>query len=163
MSLADGFKDALSCWCSGVCVVTVKDADAMLYGLTVSSFSSVSLDPPLVSVCIDNGNRFPSMVESTGRFAVSILGVEQQKASNYFAKSGRPPTLDFTEIAGEWTPGGLPVVSGSLAWLGCEVFQAIPAGDHTILLGKVVETHATAEADPAPLLYYRRGYGTVTR
>ena len=144
-------------------MVTVKDTEAMLYGLTVSSFSSVSLDPPLVSVCIDNGNRFPSMVESCGRFAVSILGAEQQEASNYFARSGRLPTSGFTEIEGEWTPGGLPIVKGALAWLGCEVFQAVPAGDHTILLGRVVETHATAVEEPAPLLYYRRGYGTVTR
>ncbi|MCA9572367.1 MAG: flavin reductase family protein, partial [Myxococcales bacterium] len=61
MSLEQGFKDALACWASGVCVVTTKSADGLMYGLTVSSFSSLSLDPPLILVCIDNRNRFPGM------------------------------------------------------------------------------------------------------
>ncbi|MEZ4319312.1 MAG: flavin reductase family protein [Myxococcota bacterium] len=159
MSLADGFKDALACWCSGVSVVTTRSTDGLMYGLTVSSFSSVSLDPPLVLVCINNSNRFPAMVEDGGSFAVSILHTGQEEASNYFARRGRAPTFDFTEIAGDYTPGGRPIVKGAMAWLGCELHQAVEAGDHTILIGRVVETHAS---DGQPLMYFRRAYRTVT-
>ncbi|MCB9673759.1 MAG: flavin reductase family protein [Alphaproteobacteria bacterium] len=158
MSLADGFKDALSCWCSGVSVVTTKSTDGLMYGLTVSSFSSLSLDPPLILVCIDNRNRFPAMVEEAGGFAVSILHHEQQAASNYFARPGRLPTPDFTEIEGDWTDSGQPVVKGAMAWLACEVHQQIEAGDHTIVIGRVVETFAS---EGEPLLYYRRAYRSV--
>lgn len=158
MSLADGFKEALSCWCSGVSVVTTRSEDGLMYGLTVSSFSSLSLDPPLILVCVDNRNRFPAMVTESGGFAVSILHAAQQEASNYFARPGRLPTKDFTEIEGDWTQSGQPVVKGAMAWLACEVDQQVEAGDHTIVIGRVVETFAS-EAEP--LLYYRRGYRTV--
>jgi flavin reductase (DIM6/NTAB) family NADH-FMN oxidoreductase RutF len=159
MSLEQGFKDALACWASGVCVVTTKTGEGLMYGLTVSSFSSLSLDPPLILVCIDNRNRFPAMVEESGGFAVSLLHTGQEAASNYFARSGREPSLGFQEIDGQYTDMGQPVVAGSMAWLACTLHKAIPAGDHTIVVGQVVETFA-GEGDP--LLYYRRGYRTVT-
>jgi flavin reductase (DIM6/NTAB) family NADH-FMN oxidoreductase RutF len=158
MSVAEGFKAALSCWCSGVSVVTTRDAGGLMYGLTVSSFSSLSLDPPLVLVCIDNRNRFPAMVGDAGGFAVSILSADQHAASNYFARPGREPTSEFTEIDGAWTQSGQPVVKGAMAWLACELHQAIEVGDHTIVIGRVVETHAS---DGQPLLYFRRAYRTL--
>lgn len=159
MSLEQGFKDALACWASGVCVVTTKDPNGLMYGLTVSSFSSLSLDPPLILVCIDNRNRFPSMVTESGGFAVSMLHTGQEAASNYFARSGREPTVDFEEIDGQYTSMGQPVVKDSMAWLACDLHSAVEAGDHTIVIGQVVETFAEAGD---PLLYYRRGYRTVT-
>ena len=155
MTLTDRFKDALGSWASGVTVVTTRDAD-MLYGLTVSSFASVSLEPPLVSVCIHNGNRAAGMIERSGWFAVSILGEGQLDASNYFARKGREPTPGFVEIDGEWTDSGLPIVRGALAFVVCDVAQAVPAGDHTLFVGAV---HAAgADAAQRPLLYWRRGY-----
>jgi flavin reductase (DIM6/NTAB) family NADH-FMN oxidoreductase RutF len=159
MSLADGFKNALSCWCSGVSVVTTRSNDGLMYGLTVSSFSSLSLDPPLILVCIDNRNRFSAMVAEAGGFAVSLLHTGQEAASNYFARPGRLPTPDFTEIEGDWTKSGQPVVKGSMAWLACELHQQVEAGDHTIVIGRVVETHAS---DAQPLLYFRRAYRTIS-
>lgn len=155
---AEVFKQVLSQWASGVSVVTTND-DGMLYGLTVSSFSSLSLDPPLILVCLANGNRILSMIERSQGFAVSLLATEQVAASNYFARPGRLPTPDFTEIEGRWTSCGQPVIANALAWVACALHVAIPQGDHTIVIGRVLE----GEVDPArrPLLYWSRGYRQV--
>jgi flavin reductase (DIM6/NTAB) family NADH-FMN oxidoreductase RutF len=153
------FRDALSRWASGVSVVTVND-HGMLYGATVSSFTSVSLDPPLVLVCIANTNRLPAMVGASGGFAVSILAEDQQAASAYFARPGRLPTPDFTEIEGEWTPSGQPVIRGALAWVTCQLHAQIPQGDHTLLIGMV--DGVGGESGKKPLLYWSRGYRSVS-
>ena len=84
MALTDDFKNALSGWASGVSVVTTRDA-GLAYGLTVSSFTSVSLDPPVVLVCLGHGNRLHEMIASSKRFAVSLLARDQEAASNHFA------------------------------------------------------------------------------
>lgn len=158
MSLTDGFKDALSCWCSGVSVVTTRGNGGLMYGLTVSSFSSLSLDPPLILVCIDSRNRFKDMVRESAGFAVSILDARQRDASNYFARPGRSPSTDFTEIDGDWTASGQPVVKDSMAWLACALHESIEVGDHTIVIGRVVETWSS---EGTPLLYFKRGYRTL--
>ncbi len=161
MSLApDRFKELLSRWASGVSVVTTND-DGMLYGLTVSSFSSLSLDPPLVLVCLANSNRILSMIEQSRDFAISILAADQVSASNYFARPGRLPTPDFTEIEGAWTASGQPVVSGALAWMVCSLHATVPAGDHTIVIGQVAD--AAVREHGEPLLYYNRGYRVLDR
>ena len=158
MSLTDDFKDALASWASGVSVVTVAE-DEQVYGLTVSSFSSVSLDPPLVLVCLANSNRLPSMVKSTGEFAVSILDRGQEAASNYFASRGREPGPDFGEIGIERTDSGLPVVAGAAAWVSCKLHSAIVQGTHTICVGEVLQ--AKSNDGGQPLLYFRRAYRGV--
>ena len=158
MTLTDRFKEAMGSWASGVSVVTTRQDD-LLYGLTVSSLASVSADPPLVSVCINNGNRAAQMIASSGRFAVSVLGSDQQDASNYFAKSGREPTEGFVQIDGSWTDSGLPVVAGAMAWLVCEVHEAVAAGTHTLFIGRVLD--AGTAGDATPLLYWRRGYRSI--
>lgn len=155
MSLFDRFKESLGSWASGVSVVTTREGD-LLYGLTVSSFSSVSLEPPLVSICISNGNRAAAMIEDSGWYAVSVLSSAQEEASNYFARPGREPTEGFQEIDGAWTKSGLPIVKDAIAWVVCDVQQAVPAGDHTLFIGAVRE--AGADPNMEPLLYWRRGY-----
>ncbi len=155
MALIDQFKETLGSWASGVSVVTTREGD-LLYGLTVSSFASVSLDPPLISVCISNGNRAAGMIESSGWFAVTVLADEQEDASNYFARRGREPTEAFVEIDGAWTESGLPIVKDAAAWVVCDVHQAVEAGDHTLFIGAVKD--AGADAERKPLLYWRRGY-----
>jgi flavin reductase (DIM6/NTAB) family NADH-FMN oxidoreductase RutF len=153
-----GFKDVLAQWASGVSVVTTND-QGLLYGLTVSSFSSVSLDPPLVLVCLANSNRIVSMIGAADGFAVSILAADQQAASAYFARPGRLPSQDFTEIEGEWTPSGLPVIAGALAWVTCSLHATIPQGDHTIVVGRVTESRVSPGRQP--LLYWSRGYRSL--
>lgn len=152
------FKGVLSKWASGVSVVTTSD-DGLLYGLTVSSFSSLSLEPPLILVCLHNENRMPDMIRRSGGFAVSILGDDQVEASNYFARSGREPTRDFTEICGAWSGAGQPVVEGALAHVVCKVYSLIPQGDHTIVIGEAIETHTR---EGRPLLYFDRAYRALT-
>lgn len=149
------FRGVLSMWASGVSVVTSND-DGMLYGVTVSSFSSLSLDPPLVLVCLANSNRILSMVQTSKGFAVSILASDQAAASSYFARPGRLPTPDFTEIAGEWTRAGQPVIAGALAWMTCSLEVLLPQGDHTILIGRVNDT--SVSTGKKPLLYWSRSY-----
>jgi flavin reductase (DIM6/NTAB) family NADH-FMN oxidoreductase RutF len=149
------FREVLAQWASGVCVVTTN-ADSMLYGLTVSSFSALSLDPPLVLVCLSRSNRIVEMIEGSKGLAVSILSREQTAASRYFARPGRLPTTDFTEIAGEWTPVGQPVIAGALAWMTCALHAVVVQGDHAIVIGRVTLTHVHEGKEP--LLYYARGY-----
>ncbi len=163
MDNEQGFKDALACWASGVSVVTCREVEGpdagKAYGLTVSSFSSLSLHPPLVLVCLNNRNRMPEMAQRVGRFAVSILASGQDDASNHFARPGRDPVVELP-VPCSPCPNGQPVIDGSAAWLSCSVHQAVQQGDHTILIGAVDAVHSDSSAKP--LVYYRRAYRTVT-
>jgi len=152
----EDFKKAMGSWASGVSVVTTND-DGMLYGLTVSSFTSVSLDPPLVLVCLNHDNRMGQMIAASSRFAVSLLADDQEPASNYFAIPGREPTEGFVQIDGEWTDHGVPVVNNALAYVVCDHHQTMDLGDHAVVVGKVIDA-VTREDGRGPLMYWRRGY-----
>lgn len=155
---ADEFKAALASWAAGVTIVTTRH-DNLVYGITVSSFSSLSLDPRLVLVCLADTNRLPRMIEESKRFAVSILAEGQEDVSAYFAISGREPVPSFEEFGTiEWHTGS-PIIDGAIAHLDCELYQSIPAGDHTIVIGRVLG--AAARADKKPLIYYRRAYRSL--
>jgi flavin reductase (DIM6/NTAB) family NADH-FMN oxidoreductase RutF len=152
---AEDFKGALGSWAAGVTVVTTKQ-DALVYGITVSSFSSLSIDPLLVLVCLADSNRLPSMIEQSQRFAVSILAEGQDAISAFFSKSGREPVKAFEEFGTiEWKTGS-PIIQGAVAHLDCEVEKLVHGGDHTIAIGRVVG--AAFDATKMPLIYYRRGY-----
>jgi flavin reductase (NADH) len=157
MSIAADFKDALASWASGVSIVSTR-AGGLVYGLTVSSFASLSLEPPMILVCIGNKNRLPAMIPESRAFAISLLSAEQGDASAALARSGREPgpQLDVPE---EQCSTGLPVVKGAVAHLACELHSELVVGDHTIVVGRVVE--AVASPDREPLLYYRRRYRTL--
>jgi len=158
MALADDFKDALASWASGVSVVATR-AGGLVYGLTVSSFASLSLEPPLVIVCVASRSRMPAMVRDAGRFAISLLSADQGEASAAFARSGREPAPGFVGVAEDHTGRGLPVVRGAMACLDCDLHSEVAVGDHAIIVGRVVE--AVTHADRAPLVYYRRRYRTL--
>lgn len=161
MGLSDDFKDALSSWASGVSVVSAQH-DGGVYGLTVSSFSSVSLDPPLVSVCIGKTSRLCDFVNRGGRFGVSILAAQQAGRSGHFSTPGRAPDRANALDESVWVAmkSGHPVVRHAVAQLDCELFQTFEAGDHVVYLGRVVE--ARSDATRRPLVYYRRGYRVVS-
>ncbi|MFN0148792.1 MAG: flavin reductase family protein [Dehalococcoidia bacterium] len=151
----DDFKGALGSWAAGVTVVTTRYNDHV-YGLTVSSFSSLSVDPLLVLVCIMNTNRLMEMLSHSRTFAVSILAEGQDEISGYFSRSGREPVKQFEDFGTiEWHTGS-PIIEGAVAHLDCELESLVPGGDHTIAIGRVVG----AAFDPTrlPLIYYRRGY-----
>jgi flavin reductase (DIM6/NTAB) family NADH-FMN oxidoreductase RutF len=157
MTLATDFKDALASWASGVSVVATAAGD-LVYGLTVSSFTSLSLDPPLVLVCLGNRNRLAALIQDAGRFTISLLAAEQGWVSAQLARSGREPAPTLG-VPQEASAAGLPWVAGAVAHLACDLERHLPVGDHTIVVGRVTE--AVAHPDRAPLLYYRRGYRAV--
>ena len=152
---ADDFKGALGSWAAGVTVVTTRHA-RLVYGLTVSSFSSLSLEPRLITVCLANSNKIVHMVGESQMFAVSILSEGQAEIANWFSRSGREPVEAFDEFTTiEWHTGS-PIIAGAVAHLDCELESLVPGGDHTIALGRVVG--ASFEPSLKPLMYYRRGY-----
>lgn len=156
----EDFKSALGSWAAGVTIVTTRGTDNQVYGLTVSSFASLSMDPLLILVCIQNSNVLVDMVNTSGHFGVSILAVGQEDISTFFAKSGREPVTSYDQFDMEEWHTGSPLVSGAIAQLDCELHEAVPGGDHTIFVGRVVGAAATP--DKEPLIYYRRGYRKLT-
>lgn len=155
----DDFKGALGSWASGVTVVTTE-LDGLVYGITVSSFSSLSVDPVLVLVSLADTNHLPRMIRQSGRFAISILAEGQEDVSKYFATSGRDPAPAFDpSIPTEQWVTGCPLIPGAIAQLDCELHEALPGGDHTIIVGRVVG--ARFDPDRAPLIYFRRAYRSL--
>jgi flavin reductase (DIM6/NTAB) family NADH-FMN oxidoreductase RutF len=147
------FRDALRGWASGVTVVTSRSGDKV-HGMTVSAFSSVSADPPLVLVCANRSSTTHSIIEESGVFAVNILASHQQEVSNVFASSIYE---DSRLQRVSWTEGqtGAPLIDEALASLECRVASAHREGSHTIYVGQVEAVHTT---DSEPLLYYQGGY-----
>ncbi|MFI0350261.1 flavin reductase [Actinomadura sp. 9N407] len=153
---AQTFRAVLGQWPTGVAVVTTTAGDRR-HGMTASSFSSVSLDPPLVLVCLARDIHTHELIERSGVFAVSFLGKDQAAVGHRFA--GRDPGDRF---AGQpWTPAptGAPVLGGALAWLDCRVAHAYPGGDHTIFVGEVLAAEVCRRT--APLLFHSRAWGQL--
>ncbi len=153
---ADAFKKALRGWASGVTVVTSRAGDKV-HGMTVSAFSSVSADPPLVLVCANRASTTHDIIEEGGVFAVNILAEHQQEVSNLFASSKHEDSR--LERVG-WTEGetGAPLIDEALASLECRVRSAHHEGSHTIYIGQVESIHAS---DANPLLYYKGAYRSL--
>lgn len=145
------FRRALGQFASGVTVVTTRHADGRPLGLTVSSFCSVSLEPPLVLVCIDARSEATAAAQACGVFAVSLLAEDQAALSQRFA------ARDGERFAGLTPSGehGLVLIPGALAHLECRLETAHVAGDHFIWIGAV---QALDVCPGRPLLYHDRGY-----
>jgi flavin reductase (DIM6/NTAB) family NADH-FMN oxidoreductase RutF len=136
---------------SGVTVVTTEHM-GLLHGMTVSSFSSLSLKPPLVLICIDKGVSCHDAIATSGRFAVNILEKHQEHLSRRFAT----PNIDkFMGVAFSLGQLGLPLLDDALAAIECRLHNTFDGGDHTIFVGEVVDAEVR---EGSPLLYYRRGY-----
>lgn len=148
------FRQALGQFATGVTVITVKDQDGV-HGMTANAFSSVSLDPPLVLVCIGKQSRTHSLVEQAGKFGVSILAEGHEDVSRHFAGSRDLP-IDITFID---EGVGTPVIKESLAWLDCTVWRRYDGGDHTIVVGRV---EALAAPGGKPLIFFQGAYRQLT-
>jgi flavin reductase (DIM6/NTAB) family NADH-FMN oxidoreductase RutF len=149
---AAGFRQALAQFASGVTVVTTRDAAGEPMGLTVSAFSSVSLQPPLVLVSVDVGSETHAGFRDSGLFGVSILAEGQDAVSRLFARPGRAKFLEWPMHVGT---RGVWLVPEALAHIECEVRAAHPAGDHVLYVGEIV---ALAVRPGRPLVYQRGGY-----
>jgi flavin reductase (DIM6/NTAB) family NADH-FMN oxidoreductase RutF len=149
---AASFRQVLGQFPSGVTVVTTRDAAGHPLGLTVSSFCSVSLEPPLVLVCIDHRSEANRGVREKGWFAVSVLGEEQEEVSRRFAEPGLSKLEGFAFLDGDH---GLPLVPGAIAHVECRVRSFHDEGDHAVWVGEVTR----AAAHPGrPLLHHAGGY-----
>jgi flavin reductase (DIM6/NTAB) family NADH-FMN oxidoreductase RutF len=148
------FKDTLRLWASGVTVVTAKSEQDGLKGMTATSFSSVSLEPPQVLVCIHEKADTGKAILDSDKFAINILTSEQQEASNQFAGSSSQEER-FTNT--NWREGdnGVPVLSDALASLECRLVQQVKAGTHWIVIGEVEKV---SQNEGEPLLYFDSAY-----
>lgn len=152
---SEEFRSALSHFPAGVTITTIR-AGEQIHGLTVSAFASVSAEPPLITVVIDNRHRAKQLLEEPEAvFAVNILRHDQQELSNRFAW-----LKDEDRFAqGTWgvAATGAPILADALAWLDCRIYARYPAGTHTVYIGEVVASRVPEEDVPA-LVYWRRGY-----
>jgi flavin reductase (DIM6/NTAB) family NADH-FMN oxidoreductase RutF len=149
------FKSVLSRFASGVTVVTTRDGERR-HGLTVSAFSSVSVTPPRVLVCLNNESDSQPLVERSGVFAVHILGRQQVALGPRFAKLGPGPEDLFEGLTTRTEVTGAPILSECLAWLDCKVETALLVGSHTVFVGAVQAAGLGAEGEP--VLYYARAF-----
>ncbi|MHB0970123.1 MAG: flavin reductase family protein [Thermoanaerobaculia bacterium] len=145
------FKQALSYFASGVTVVTTESGGHR-YGLTVSAFSSLSLNPPLVLICVEKSVRAHDLIPKAERFAVNVLSSEQEAVSNRFASKVEDR---FEGIATHEGQLGVPLIDGALAAIECRLHDTLAGGDHTIFIGEVVNTEIH---EGSPLIYYRSRY-----
>jgi flavin reductase (DIM6/NTAB) family NADH-FMN oxidoreductase RutF len=149
---ADDFRRVLGHFATGVTILTTCDNDARPTGLTASAFSSVSLDPPLVLICVDHKSQSYPALKERGCFAVNILSAEQQVISRRCASS----RLDkFDEVPHKISDLGLPLIDGAIAQLECTTVSMHVEGDHTIFVGRVERARAQSGE---PLLYFRGQY-----
>lgn len=146
------FKRALGQFATGVTVVTTRSPDGTPLGLTVNAFCSVSLEPPLVLVCVDNRSETHDGFEASEVFGVSVLAEDQEHVSRRFATGG--PTK-FADTPLTTSERGVVLVPGALAQIECRMASSLPAGDHTIYVGEVL----SLKVGPGrPLLYHASSY-----
>lgn len=143
-------RTAFGTFMTGVTVVTSHDAGGTPVGFTANSFTSVSLDPPLVLVCLAKTSKNYDILTKTDGFAINILAQTQVDISNTFA---RPVDDRFADVAWRKGPNGAPLLDGVSAWFDCSMHQTVEAGDHVILIGKVV----AFDSNPTPALGYAQG------
>jgi len=158
---AHQFRKALGHFATGITVVTVEHAPGQVRGMTANSFTSVSLDPMLILICVDKRATILPMLEKKKQFGVSVLKEGHQAISEYFAKGTQ--TREAEQRLGihfRWTASGIPVLEGTLLQLSCEVKASHVAGDHTIFIGEVLEAEIH---DGKPLLYFGGEYRQVAR
>ncbi len=151
------FRSALSRFAAGVTVVTARDGSGGDHGMTVSAFASLSLDPPLVLVCLDHTATLLPHLHAAGTFGISILGAAQGDLSRRFADQA---TDRFDGVAFTRAGSGAALLDGAVAHLECRRVAAHPGGDHVIIVGEVLSARTfTGE----PLVYFHRGYGRFER
>ncbi|GAA2059795.1 flavin reductase family protein [Streptomyces cheonanensis] len=152
--MRSSLREVMSRFATGVIVVSVGGDQP--HGMTANAFTSVSLDPPQVLCCIGHSTVMHGAISGSARFAVSVLGADQQDIARHFADKDRPlGAAQFASVG--WRPGphsGAPLLSGALGWLECELTRSHESGDHTIFIGSVLEA---GNGDEGPGLLFHRG------
>lgn len=152
------FRKTLGAFATGVTVITTRgDEHAHDYGMTATAFSSVSLDPPLVLVCVTSDSVGAEVIRRNGVFAVNILSIRQEPISNLFASKDRPRGREaFAEIPHREVATGAPVIEHIAAFVDCRLLQTHEAGDHLIFIGEVAALGHFPEVEP--LIFHGSGY-----
>ena len=151
---ANQFKNALKLWASGVTVVTASSGAEGPKGMTVTAFSSVSVDPPQVLVCLNQSADTGALIQDQKTFAVNVLNADQQTVSNQFA-GGSSQEERFANVAWQQGESGVPVLSEAIASLECTLVEQVKAGSHWIMIGEVQNVICRSGE---PLLYFNSAY-----
>ena len=147
------YRDVLGHYPTGVCVITAKCPD-QAHGMIVGSFTSVSLDPPLVAFFPSKASTSWPRIENTGRFCVNILGSDQLDICK---KLSSPASKKFENISYRLSPGGAPIIDSVVAWIDCTIHSTIDAGDHFIVLGLVDDLKI--ERSDKSMIFFKGAYG----
>jgi flavin reductase (DIM6/NTAB) family NADH-FMN oxidoreductase RutF len=149
----DQFFALMASFASSVTVITSKGPDGVVRGLTASAFCSVSLEPRLCLVSVDNRSESIGSITESGKFVVNILASDQEDISRRFASKLPDKFEGITYHHGPETDA--PILDGVLAWIECQVYQAVPAGDHTVFIGEILDGTSN---EGNPLTYFRSQY-----
>lgn len=150
------FRKVLGAYPTGVCVVTSLKGDIRL-GLAVGSFTSISLDPPLVGFFPGKASTSWESIAETGRFCVNVLSAHQLDICRRFAAKSRDK---FADLSHGSSPAGLPLIDGALAWIDCRVDSILEIGDHYLVVGAVDDLGCSDAGDP--LIFLRGQYHNVS-
>lgn len=143
---------------TGVTVVTTAH-EGEIHAMTANSFTSISLEPPLVMIAVMKGGNFAEHALASGSWAISILSTDQRDAAAHFANGKRDRATQFDgqpHVLGE--KSGAPLLIDALAWLECRTSKVVEAGDHLLMVGEVTSASVCGQQDPAPLTYFRRAF-----
>jgi flavin reductase (DIM6/NTAB) family NADH-FMN oxidoreductase RutF len=151
----EGLRAAMRAWTTGVAIVTAAH-NGQQHGMTVSSFASISLDPPLVAISLQTASHTHALVSRAGAFGVTMLAVSQKEISERFAGRNEDQEARLEGLETETLATGAPLIKGGLAFLDCRVTQTIQAGTNTLFIAEVVAVQA--EDREAPLVYHDRTY-----
>jgi flavin reductase (DIM6/NTAB) family NADH-FMN oxidoreductase RutF len=155
------FRKALGRFTTGVTVVTVEREPGQVHGMTANSFTSVSLEPMLILVCVDQRAKLLPLLDKKRRFGVSVLKEGQEAISEYFAKGEQSVEAEERlSIRYHWTRGGIPLLDDTLLHLSCSVVASYITGDHTIF---VAEVEAAEMYEGEPLVFFRGEYRKIAR
>lgn len=151
---ASTFRRVLGHYPTGVCAITAMPEAGAPAAMVVGTFTSVSLDPPLVGFFPDRKSASWQLIERAGRFCVNVLSADQLELCKQLAASGADK---FAGVEYGLSPGGAPLFADVVAWIDCELEQVVEAGDHYLVLGRV--TSLESGRDAAPLLFFQGQYG----
>ena len=160
MFTSKDFRSTVGSFATGVTIVTTR-GEGHAYGMTANAFSSVSLDPPLVLVCVISPSDGCEHIQRNRCFAINVLSVEQEPLSRYFASRDRPRGRDaFKEVSHRIGESGSPILDGAIGFMDCRLHAEHEAGDHQIFIGEVLELGF--DPDAAPLLFHGGRYRLVS-
>ena len=159
---ADALRHVMAQFTSGVTVVTASRL-GVKHAMTATAVSSVSLVPPLILVCVSRSSRFHSAIMEADAWCVSLLSADQEPVARHFANRGRDLLTQFDHVPFTSSPrSGTPIIDGALAWMECVTYGRHDGGDHTIVVGELLQASGPGPRDPAepkaPLTYYQGTY-----